>query len=1076
MKIYFDKYEQPIQPKMYLATPNNKPICPIAGFDEGTFQLTQNIGNTWEISFTINRYIDVDGVRMPNFCYSLIDSLMRIHIDNIGWFVVDAPNADNNGAEKDSITVTAQSSEIEFLQHDVTGFKANMGTTDSYEMLVEGNVDIIDEVEFAKEQIKFCNKENPELSLLHILLKISDTHGWSIGYIDTVPKKYKYYDNGELKEKSVLLSNEIGVFDIPKQNLYSLLTQDVAQFFQCIFVFDFQNFIINAYRPENLGKDTNINIGFRNLQESNNITVDRENFFTRYTVYGADDLGIRFVNFGSDKIENLQYFLNEKYMSSTLINKYKLWQIDVEVLRPQYIEKTRLYNEQQKVISELIDRVPLDDCSTDWSKFDDEKLLEAQANYQAQLKGYEQFYVDEDGNFDQAALDASPDANDYYQIRDVILPSIQIEIDNRNLGEDEKEEDYIDSYKTDWKLYGLDELQVKLDSYKNTKKICEQGGYDKPYTEDSDHTKDTHDKMYEKYLDAVNQLNPDFIGSCAEAYAIRKQEVDDATAVQKQYDDERKDIVKNASKETWTNGDSSFTKADLSELSKFYIDTDYTNPNMFLTNSDDSVSAIDEQLKLLNAAEEDLDIASQLQFIYSTNLDNFLALYEYKNYTDNLNVGDFIYLGVQDDNVVKLRVISISYNPMTMDNNLQITFSNMIRSKSGRYDTAALFGATSNRGKNSASGSGGNYLSNGGIALTPGIINKLLSSAAMTDKISQIINDEFGLIINGGGSISIEELNAKMIKVVDLIAENGFFEYLQAKLIFADAIVSESAKFGKLSALVAQIDNLLAGNISAELGHLLHLTAENAVIDEAVILNLIAGKITVDMLNAGLINTDKFHIVSNDGGIEIVGNTMQFKDTNDVVRIQIGRDANNDFTFCLYDETGKGVLIDSTGIKESAISDGTIHNDMLAGGISKDKLGFNVGEFDENGNLDIGNITIDGKGFESEFISIKESVTKIKPFTLSIQSSNGRVFSAGRIDTYLIPYLYYGTDDVTEEYSDFCFIWTRQSSDSDGDRYWNQKNQTGTKKLHITSNDVVGSADFTCSFTYDGQVMAVKTF
>lgn len=42
---------------------------------------------------------------------------------------------------------------------------------------------------------------------------------------------------------------------------------------------------------------------------------------------------------------------------------------------------------------------------------------------------YEQFYVDDDGNFDETALKNSSDANDYYQIKDVILPSIQIEMD-----------------------------------------------------------------------------------------------------------------------------------------------------------------------------------------------------------------------------------------------------------------------------------------------------------------------------------------------------------------------------------------------------------------------------------------------------------------------------------------------------------------------------------------------------------------------------------------------------------------------------------------------------------------------
>ncbi len=58
------------------------------------------------------------------------------------------------------------------------------------------------------------------------------------------------------------------------------------------------------------------------------------------------------------------------------------------------------------------------------------------------------------------------------------------------------------------------------------------------------------------------------------------------------------------------------------------------------------------------------------------------------------------------------------------------------------------------------------------------------------------------------------------------------------------------------------------------------------------------------MLKAGDISADRFNIKSDDGGLEIVGNTMQFRDKNGNIRIQIGRDAKDDFTFVLYDETG----------------------------------------------------------------------------------------------------------------------------------------------------------------------------
>ena len=159
--------------------------------------------------------------------------------------------------------------------------KDNNGT-DSYEMLVDGNVQMIGDVEFAKEQIKFYNASNPQLSFLDICLKAAGVTGWTVGYVDTVPKSYEYFDEGIRKEKQTLLADEIGVFDVDSQDLYSFLTQDVAKFFKCIFEFDFDKMQINAYHPENYGKDTNVNISFRNFQKSNNIKIDDTNIFTRW--------------------------------------------------------------------------------------------------------------------------------------------------------------------------------------------------------------------------------------------------------------------------------------------------------------------------------------------------------------------------------------------------------------------------------------------------------------------------------------------------------------------------------------------------------------------------------------------------------------------------------------------------------------------------------------------------------------------------------------------------------------------------------------------------------------------------
>ena len=970
MNIVFNRYNEPIQGHVYLGTPNGKILCAINGIEESTFQLTSKFNNTFGLTFDLNENILIqDGKGLSKLVhsnvYDLVGWLMRVYVENVGWFIMEHPKITDDGM-KQTKTITCQSAEIEMQQHDLKNFKINQGTTDSYEMLADNNVEKIDDVEFAKEQIKFHDPKNPQLSLIDLALKASGMKGWSVGEIDSTPKTYRTYKDGKYVETTTLLSNEIGAFDIESQDLYSFFTQDMAKYFQCVFVFDFLHMKISAYHPENYGKSTNVNINFRNLQQSQEISVDDSNMYTRYYVQGADDLGITYVNFGSNYIENIDYYLNEKYFSPLLIIKYKLWKEDYEEARILYIEATRQYNEQMKVVTELYDRVPLDDCSTDWSTFTDDELKEAQANYQAQLKGYEQFYVDDDGNFDENALKNSSDANDYYQIKNVILPSIQIEMDNRQLPTDDDNADYVDSYKTNWKLYGLDELKVKLQEYKNTIETCKKGGYDQPYTEDSSHTKDVHDTMYAKYLDAQNQLDSNYVGGCQEAYDQRQSEIDAANEILNSYNKTRTDLVKQVSKETWSSvvaADNSgyildeagnyitdeagrriycdtqklqFTERDLTELSKVYYDGDYSNENMFLTDSDDQVSAIDEQLKLLDAAIDDLYIASHPQYQFTTSLDNFLALADYEDYIKNINQGDYLWLTV-DNKVVKLRVVEIQYNPLIADNSIQITFSNMIQGRSSRNDLSYVLNTPSNASKSSASGSSNNFLNNEGITLTAGLIQKLISNGAFKNGVSQIINNEFAGML-AGGSISLEELNAKIIKVTDLYGKNGYFEYLQAKLITAGRIVADSADFKELSALAATIKSAIIGASSTETGIVINLTTENATMSEAMIKDLIAKYITVNELKAGDIYTNKIKILSENGTLRIQDNTFSIYDEDGNVVVQLGEDKNGNYGLIISDSKGS-VLLDSQGLHEGIVPDDFIKTDMIADGqITESKI------------------------------------------------------------------------------------------------------------------------------------------
>lgn len=221
----------------------------------------------------------------------------------------------------------------------------------------------------------------------------------------------------------------------------------------------------------------------------------------------------------------------------------------------------------------------------------------------------------------------------------------------------------------------------------------------------------------------------------------------------------------------------------------------------------------------------------------------------------------------------------------------------------------------------------------------------------------QIIDLENGII----ESAYIKELGVKYLDVSGKItAVEGEFGILKSntaqfeetytkrlEAVEGDIYTLRTTDFTAVNAKIGILDNefgnikiLLSGG--AGIGEIqnIHLTSENAVIDSALIRSAVMQTVSVADLLAGTISTNKFLIASDDGGIRIQGATQQWSDEDGTVRMQAGRDANGDFTFSLFDKTGKGILIDATGVKPDAIADGLIVNKMVAdnAGIAGSKL------------------------------------------------------------------------------------------------------------------------------------------
>jgi hypothetical protein len=1111
----YDIYGRTEPSIIYLAKPGKRLYCALGGIDTSTASLSLKTNNTAELTFTVDKYINntvTDG-------YEELDELMELYCDGIWFKIVDPPTINNDGL-RETKEITAESYEIMLTQYKLKNFKINMGEEDSYEMMYQATHDTN-----KFYQIKFYDSENEDLSFLHLVLKHADVPGWHIGYVDNITPD----DDGKL------LPNNICNFEVDDQNVYAFLTQEAAQAYKCVFEFDTVNMTINVYRPDSLGKDTNVVLGFRNIQ--NSITISRdENLVTQFYVEGLDDYNIDAVNFGDSVITDLSYFICEPYMDTSLQEKYNAWQSYRESRREEFINLSKEYNKNLEVLTELMNRVPIDTAQTNWFGKKVEDLKDAYNANMAIIKGLEALYVDDEKNFDLEALKKSHDWPLYESIMNYTLPSIvaalqaqdetvegfgkgniiscvnpivlgqdwymvnpgtssfqTIQIDDapaygitrgvkvtgtnggiyqhnisiepsqrytlscfvkgsgtfylgyNNTGEDRKNvaynitsswtrvytsfnlssrlidvafagtndfticgmqlemgdspsqfgyftqsENIIKAYETDWKLYGISELKVKISTYDSCIKELKKSGYADGYNPLSGYEEAYFTQMHQKYLDYLNLKDQ------AEA-ALKERQAEYDKAKKPEIQEERNQIAKDVLLENFgkvQNKYSAFTDKETYIIKSLYSQSTYTNENIIVTTLDSTADAVDKSKVLYDDALEELYVESHPQYTYTDDVENVYALPEFKEYHEQLAVNDFVRVGITDTNYIKLRVIEITYNPCDLDESMEVTFSNMIQYKAKRNDYNTLL----NDALNTSNRNGGrvnsvNKSSTSDYVITSEAIKQIFSNPLFNSMLGGTTTGGTG----SGGTITADTIIAKLVKAKEgvfdkLTVDTAFMKYLDVKLISADKITTrileaEQANIEKLSAKIIEsnqinadminVKNLLAGNAGVGNLQAVHLTAQNVTIDQAVITDLIAKKMTVADLNTHTATADEFMIISSGkAGIAFKNSTQQFYDSTGAVRVQIGQDGTGKFNFVVKNGD-KTALFDENGITQTGIPDNTIVNNMISDGtINKEKLSFTMVEPNEQGGIDISQVYLDGKKFGQQYTSFKDQTTE----------------------------------------------------------------------------------------------------
>nr|DAZ20921.1 MAG TPA: Minor structural protein [Caudoviricetes sp.] len=223
-------------------------------------------------------------------------------------------------------------------------------------------------------------------------------------------------------------------------------------------------------------------------------------------------------------------------------------------------------------------------------------------------------------------------------------------------------------------------------------------------------------------------------------------------------------------------------------------------------------------------------------------------------------------------------------------------------------------------------------------------------------------------------------------KVERVVMELALINKALIDVAYIGDLTAGNIKFDTASGTIMDLQTLLSKFVTGENGQFLNLTSSNVVIANAVIKDAMIENVSLNKLKSGTIDTNKITLSSADGGLSIVGPTMQFKDKSNRVRLQLGQDTSGNFSFILRGTDGTTTLIDHTGIKEKAIADKLIKSNMVAdGAIGEQQINYSslVTGLNKDTNTQLikaSKVAIDltGQSLEVSFNSLKSNVDNME--------------------------------------------------------------------------------------------------
>lgn len=287
MIVSFKSVDWAEQPTLVLKNLDGTFIQPLANAFNIEAKLHYN--ETSELSFDLPAF--ANGTPTPH--YEDVVGMRLVDWIGVGQFILVNPSTENDGY-----------SEI----------KACKAYSLEYELTYKS-------VYIKEGTYEFWNPMAPDGTVLGMIL--SDYPSWSVGTVDTD------------------LVGRYRTFESDNQKAYDLMKNTLQSMYQCVFDFDTYKREINVRSVASQTRERPVYLSTDNLIKKIEVEEDTENIFTVLDVNGADDVDIRSVNpLGTNKIYNLDYFMNASYFDQPFIDKWTEWKTAYENAQKQYYNIT----------------------------------------------------------------------------------------------------------------------------------------------------------------------------------------------------------------------------------------------------------------------------------------------------------------------------------------------------------------------------------------------------------------------------------------------------------------------------------------------------------------------------------------------------------------------------------------------------------------------------------------------------------------------------------------------------------------------------------------------------------------